>query len=181
MKIGQAYDGMTYAGIVRGNEGEPDYHLLVHQEEKNSCSWDNAMTWASEIGCSLPRRKEQAILFGQVPELFLPRWYWSGEQHASYADYAWSQSFDDGYQDDNDKSYEGRARAVRRFSFNGGSMTEQIKPCPHCGEVAVFDYTTDGAMFIACLNCGASTNLVYPCGDDPKTVLLEKWNKRVKE
>ena len=46
-------------------------------------------------------------------EAFEPQWYWASTQ--SSRGYAWGQSFDDGYQLDNDKEFEARARAVRRF------------------------------------------------------------------
>ncbi len=104
-----------YAGIVRGNDDEPDYHLLVHPDAKEDVKWNDAMQWASDLGASLPLRKEQAILFGNVPELFEPDWYWSGEQYASDDSYAWDQNFDNGLQYYNLKTYEGRARAVRRL------------------------------------------------------------------
>jgi hypothetical protein len=42
------------------------------------------------------------------------RWYWSSTQHAD-SDYAWGQDFNGGFQDGNIKSYEGRARVVRRL------------------------------------------------------------------
>jgi len=117
-RIGAAWpeqDHCIYAGIVRGNAGEPDYYLLVHPDQKKDISRNDAMQWADEIGCSLPLRKEQAILFGQVPELFEPRWYWSGEQDAANDSYAWGQDFSNGGQNISLKTYEGRARAVRRL------------------------------------------------------------------
>ena len=42
-------------------------------------------------------------------------WYWSSTQHASSPSDAWGQDFNDGNQDIIHKSYEGRARAVRRL------------------------------------------------------------------
>src|SRR3546814_14808495 len=37
-----------------------------------------------------------------------------------------------------------------------------------------------GGHFIQCANeaCGASTNLRFACGDDPKPLLAEQWNRR---
>jgi hypothetical protein len=52
-----------------------------------------------------------------VPELFKKAWYWSCEQYAGAAAYAWSQGFDYGYQDYGRKYRELRARAVRRFDY----------------------------------------------------------------
>ncbi len=48
-------------------------------------------------------------------EAFDAAWYWSSTQHASGSGIAWFQDFDYGIQGFNDKSYEGRARAVRRL------------------------------------------------------------------
>lgn len=48
-------------------------------------------------------------------QAFEPEWYWSSTQHAAYSDDAWSQNFDYGFQNDGYKSYDGRARAVRRL------------------------------------------------------------------
>ena len=62
----------------------------------------------------LPSKRELAFLWAQVGELFGPGWYWSSTQYSRF--YAWGQLFDDGYQLSSDKSYEGRARVVRRFS-----------------------------------------------------------------
>ncbi|MES2126685.1 MAG: DUF1566 domain-containing protein [Pseudomonadota bacterium] len=43
--------------------------------------------------------------------------YWTSTQHAAFSDGAWSQYFDDGYQDYSGKSAAGRARAFRRFAI----------------------------------------------------------------
>lgn len=48
-------------------------------------------------------------------EAFDPAWYWSSTQHAADSDYAWYQYFLYGTQYYGSKSYEGRARAVRRL------------------------------------------------------------------
>ena len=48
-------------------------------------------------------------------QAFEEDWYWSSTQHASTSDDAWGQYFYYGSQYDGGKSYEGRARAVRRL------------------------------------------------------------------
>jgi hypothetical protein len=48
-------------------------------------------------------------------EAFEEAWYWSSTQHAAYSDYAWLQYFYHGGQGYDHKSYQGRARAVRRL------------------------------------------------------------------
>jgi hypothetical protein len=50
-------------------------------------------------------------------EALLERWYWSSTQHASGPSCAWGQGFGDGDQYGDRKTYEGRARAVRRFAI----------------------------------------------------------------
>lgn len=116
-RIGSPWSGGVYAGVVRGDAGQRDYHLIVSAEEIDSATWDAARAWAKargddEVTWSLPQRKEQAILFGNVPELFEKEWYWSDAQSASAAGYAWAQSFGSGGQNDCRKGNEFRARAV---------------------------------------------------------------------
>lgn len=115
--------GGIFAGVVRGEEGQPDYYLVVHQEQKAPGPWQAAIDWAAGLtadghsGFVLPNRREQAILYGNVPELFEKAWYWSGVTHASHPSYAWRQYFDDGSQYDFHKDYDSRARAVRRAAI----------------------------------------------------------------
>lgn len=60
------------------------------------------------------------------------------------------------------------------------------KPCPCCGSPADFGMCEDdtnsnyGGYYIACNNqaCRLTTQLVFACWEDPKTRLLEMWNKR---
>jgi len=73
------------------------------------------MEWAKTIGVGLPNRREQALLYANLKEQFQEEWYWSCEQHASDASYAWVQDFGDGYQGHWGKDDDGRARAVRRL------------------------------------------------------------------
>lgn len=116
-RIGEPWPGQggIYAGIMRGRDGGPDYHLIVGPEL-------DAQNWraAAEVVCDghrdyrLPYRAEQALQFANVPELFQYEWYWSCEQHAADSDYAWAQHFDGGFQDYWDKTSKAfRARAVR--------------------------------------------------------------------
>lgn len=116
-----AGQGGIYAGLVRGSQGEADYHLVVGEQAPDELSWEAAKHWASErsvdghVDFELPRRKEQAVMFGNVPELFQKTWYWSGEQSASSSDSAWCQYFGYGTQGNLRKDTTLRARAVRRL------------------------------------------------------------------
>ncbi len=106
--------GELYAGILLGQNGKPDQHiiLLPGDESKN---WKDATAWAESIGGSLPTRREQSLLFANLKDQFKKDWYWSGETHAENNDYAWCQGFRNGYQDIILKSNYYRARAVRRL------------------------------------------------------------------
>lgn len=113
--------GGQFAGLVRGTDGAPDYLLILGPEYEGELPWQQAMEWATGIEVeghndyTLPTRSEQAIAFGNRRDQFQRGWYWSCEQHAEYADYAWMQGFNYGGQDSNRKDIEWRARAVRRL------------------------------------------------------------------
>ena len=111
-------DGEVYAGLMLGLNGEPDYHLFILPGDADPAPWKKQMDWAKSIGGELPTRREQRVLFANAKAQFNDAWYWSGEQHASYADYAWVQYFLNGNQDFNDESASGRARAVRRLAIS---------------------------------------------------------------
>lgn len=106
--------GEHYAGIILGKDGEPDHHLILLPGEAESVNWAQTKEFAAKAGGELPTRREQSLLFTNLKEQFQPRWYWSGEQHASDSDYAWGQNFLDGYQSRSHKTSNYRARAVRR-------------------------------------------------------------------
>ena len=63
-----------------------------------------------------------------------------------------------------------------------------LLPCPFCGGTAQFgkcepgdvEAENDGAEYIECEACGASTCLVFPCMDAAKPRLCELWNNRAK-
>lgn len=122
-RIGQVWHGQggIYAGTVRGEEGQPDYHLILAEPDRERINWKDATEWAAGLDAdghkdfTLPKRREQAILFGNVKDRFADAWYWSCETHASYADFAWLQYFTDGLQSYVLKGFSYRARAVRRL------------------------------------------------------------------
>jgi hypothetical protein len=67
-----------------------------------------------------------------------------------------------------------------------GTNEPKLRPCAHCGSGAVFGVITRedsedyGAEFIECLVCKITTPLIFPCMDDPKPRLAEKWNRRAR-
>ncbi len=115
-RIGSLWNGGVYAGIVRG--GESDYHLIASNDEIVRAIWGAAKTWASNLtpyagrSWRLPIRRDQAVLYGNLPELFAKEWYWSGEEYAPVAASAWAQSFGYGGQLTSRHVCEFRARAV---------------------------------------------------------------------
>lgn len=121
LRIGQVKkgEGGVFAGIVRGRDGAPDYYLIVGPE-LGSLTWDKAKEAAASVTVDghkdfeLPYRSEQAIMYGNVPELFEKRYYWSQEQFAGNESCAWAQYFGLGSQGWNLKDDVFRARAVRR-------------------------------------------------------------------
>lgn len=112
--------GGIYAGTIRGSDARPDCHLIVHEDEAMAVTWHSAKDWAGALTCdshadfALPTRAEQAVLFGNVPELFAKEWYWSEAQFAGPEQCAWYQNFTTGFQGYGHKSSKLRARAVRR-------------------------------------------------------------------
>ena len=111
--IGAAFGGGIYAGISRGVDGAPDEHLVLLPGEAVDVDWEAAGAFAASVGGELPTRAEQALLYANLKDQFEPRWYWSGTQAGPST--AWYQHFDNGNQYYVHRSYEGRARAVRRL------------------------------------------------------------------
>ena len=108
--------GEEYAGIVLDDDGNVSHHLVLLPGERDGLTWDKAITWAEQAGGVLPTRQEQALLYANLKRLFQEAWYWSSEVHESNGSCAWGQTFNDGTQLTSHKSYEGRARAVRRLA-----------------------------------------------------------------
>ena len=111
--IGAAFAGGIYAGIMRGIDGAPDEHLVLLPGAAEDVTWEAASEWAKAEGGELPTRREQRLLFINLKDQFEEDWYWSSEQAGPST--AWYQDFCIGYQNTSLRSYEGRARAVRRL------------------------------------------------------------------
>ena len=113
--IGEAFAGGIYAGIMRGIDGAPDEHLVLLPGAANDVTWEAASEWAKAEGGDLPTRREQRLLLINLKDQFEEDWYWSSEQAGP--SHAWGQYFGHGTQYYNYRSYEGRARAVRRLEI----------------------------------------------------------------
>ena len=111
----ELHHGERYAGLVLAADGMPSHHLILLPGDADEVNWEAAKQFAAKTGGELPTRAEQAILYGNLKSEFEQRYYWSCEQHAANADYAWYQYFLNGTQDSNFKSASLRARAVRRL------------------------------------------------------------------
>ncbi|MDE1919002.1 MAG: DUF1566 domain-containing protein, partial [Sphingomonadales bacterium] len=76
--------------------------------------WNDAMEWAKSVGGELPSRRELALLLANCRDhMEKDDWQWSRDTHESDASDAWFCNFGYGVGYTR-KSYEGRARAVRR-------------------------------------------------------------------
>jgi hypothetical protein len=117
-RIGEPWpgiDGSAYAGLSRGEGGQPDMHLvLLADEPTDKLNWQAAKDWARRIGGQLPTRDESALLYAHLRDkMDSSGWYWASTQYSAGG--AWGQYFSNGGQYGNSKKYEARARAVRRF------------------------------------------------------------------
>ncbi len=107
-------EGEIFIGSITKPDGTTIQSILL-PGDTDDITWDAAMALGKELGGDLPNRIEQAILFDMFKDEFKERWYWSNTQRASLSDYAWFQSFDIGGQIYDGKTYECRARFVRRL------------------------------------------------------------------
>ncbi|MCG3177451.1 MAG: hypothetical protein MOGMAGMI_02425 [Candidatus Omnitrophica bacterium] len=110
-------EGEKFVGVVISADGSRRHYLILLSGEKANIKWQQAMEWAQSIGGELPDRVESALLFATMKDEFEPEWYWTREQLVSDAGFAWYQTFGSGYQLNLHKSFEGRARAVRRLAI----------------------------------------------------------------
>lgn len=71
----------------------------------------------------------------------------------------------------------------RRFQVTDApDDSDRLKLCPFCRGSASLQIISEGpnvgGHYISCDKCGASTSIVFACGDDPIPLLMEMWNKR---
>ena len=111
--IGEAYQGGIYVGLTI-HDNAP-HALVLLSGEVESVNWKDALAFAEKQGGVLPSRFDQLVLFKNAKAQFKDAWYWSGEQSAPTAGYAWCQLFDTGTQTYYSKYNSLRARAVRRI------------------------------------------------------------------
>jgi len=102
-----------YAGITTAPDGAIYALMLLAEEPESDLTWQAATAWAASLGASLPTRQEGALLFANVKPHFRTTWHWLSEEMGG--SFAWDQGFLNGGQGSSHKSFEGRARAVRRL------------------------------------------------------------------
>jgi len=117
--IGARWPGQdgVYAGVSRGEEGQPDAHIvLLDAKPATDLKWAAGVKWAEDLGegARLPTRFESALLYANLrDQLDTGAWHWTGTQFS--VSHAFTQGFYHGTQYGYGKKYEGRCRAVRRF------------------------------------------------------------------
>lgn len=114
MKLPELNPGEIYAGAIGDTAGNL-HHVILLFGDNDAATWQHQKEWAASIGGELPTRLEQALLWQNCREHFKKDWYWSVEEHASEAGWAWFQGFDYGSQDGSNQFGQLRARAVRRL------------------------------------------------------------------
>lgn len=103
--VGEYWPGQggVNAGLIRDNDGKVGYLIIGprNETEKNfadSAAWAASQTVDGHNDFRSISRREARLAMANVPELFKDRWYWTGERHPVYEDYAYAQHFDDGRQ-----------------------------------------------------------------------------------
>ena len=118
--IGERWPGIdgVYAGLSRGQDGQPDGHLiLLDARPSDTMDHADATAWAAGLGdgARLPTRFESALLYANLRDhIDTAGWYWTSTL-TSDGD-AWFQYFYNGLQYTNCTDYAGRAVAVRRLT-----------------------------------------------------------------
>ena len=116
--------GGIYAGLVRGENGQPDYHLILDVwESQQEFTWEAAKACAQRViadghqDFTLPSRFESALLYANLRDKINPNyWHWTRTEHS--AGRAFSQSFYGGTQNHNSVLVEAPARFVRRVALH---------------------------------------------------------------
>ena len=125
-RIGEYWRGQggIYAGVARGENGQPDYHLiLAMKESQQGFTWEAAKAYAQTITVeghhdfTLPSRFQSALLYANLRDKFNTNyWYWTGDGHS--AGRAFGKSFYSGTQYDYTVTTEAPARFVRRVALH---------------------------------------------------------------
>jgi hypothetical protein len=124
-ELAQAALALTIDGFADWYVPARDELELVYRHFKptGETNWDgeganeNSVPVGASYTEELPEQTVVELFRQGAADALEAAWYWSSTQYAGDPDGAWGQSFDDGDQNDDFKSYAGRARAVRRFAI----------------------------------------------------------------
>lgn len=124
-------EGERWAGIQIDPDGSAR-HLILLPGEHPSKTWKQGMALAEKAGegIAMPTRRQQSLLFANLPELFQHDWYWSCEQHAGNDASAWMQLFGDGNQFSYLKGYQCRVVLVRSIPIESFSHSDDSPAAP---------------------------------------------------
>jgi hypothetical protein len=138
-------DGHADWYLPSRDELEIIYRHLKPSTQKNFAYGDGANTNSvpsvGEYTRAAPAQTGVAVFQVGGTEALELAWYWSSTQYAASPSNAWGQVFDYGYQYDSRKSYEGRARAVRRLTIESftnlleKAADQPAAPAPTVGTV----------------------------------------------
>lgn len=91
----------SFVGLIGGADDEWDGE--INTKALRQSEFDHpAAQWCVDLNIEgfndfyLPSRRELALCYANVPDLFAKVWHWSSTQYSAYS--AWGQSFDIGYQ-----------------------------------------------------------------------------------
>lgn len=113
--LGQALNAGIFIGITTKTDGTHCAAELLLDKPEGELNWDDAMAWAKAIDAELMTRPVAAMAYANAPDQFEQEWHWLADAEKAGRGCAWLQTFTIGLQLNYLKSYEGRARAVRRF------------------------------------------------------------------
>lgn len=122
-KIGAAFHGGCFAGILSDTDGAP-YALILLPAELAAVDWYTAKEWTKTLDADLPRRCEAAMLLNSFPQAWGAGWAWTNEDYFRQpATCAWGFYENGGRTTAEDKTTAGNAFAVRRLPIDLGGRT----------------------------------------------------------
>lgn len=122
----------AYAGVMRGQNGKPDYHLSLLAGTISDASWEESANFAQSLGGSLPTADEM-VLLAKLHDEVLPGPYWTAERIDGQR--AMAYSLHTGIASYSHTSNAFMARAVRRTAVGGTQ--------PHSHQAAAVTGTAD--------------------------------------
>jgi hypothetical protein len=154
-------NGFTDWYIPARDELELLYRHLKPSDQENYACYDgeneNSVPPGAEYTEGSPVQTTVAAFRAGAPDALAQTWYWSSTQHAAYPSDAWGQGFSDGGQSSLRKSYEGRARAVRRVPIQSFDNSTAEKPAePAAPGINVDDLTS---AILACAQANSQADI----------------------